>query len=77
MTIHPQEFVRRLSLHFLPHRFIKIRHYGILSSRIKVAVVPDHKENISMKMDWVTFWRQAGLDLSMPQMQKVNTQTHI
>ena len=63
MSIHPQEFVRRLSLHFLPHHFIKIRHYGILSSRIKATVFPNPKENITVKMDWVAFWRNVGLDI--------------
>ena len=27
------EFVRRLRLHFLPPRFVKIRHYGLLANR--------------------------------------------
>ena len=27
------EFIRRLCLHFLPPRFVKIRHYGLLSNR--------------------------------------------
>jgi hypothetical protein len=29
------EFLRRFCLHILPYRFVKIRHYGILSSRQK------------------------------------------
>jgi hypothetical protein len=33
MTIACTEFVRRLRLHILPERFVKIRHYGILSNR--------------------------------------------
>jgi hypothetical protein len=27
---HAQEFIRRFSLHILPKRFVKIRHYGFL-----------------------------------------------
>ena len=33
MTLALQEFVRRLRLHFLPARFVKIRHYGLLANR--------------------------------------------
>lgn len=35
MTLSNQEFVRRFSMHILPHRFVRIRHYGILSSAWK------------------------------------------
>jgi hypothetical protein len=33
MTIDASEFIRRFLLHVLPSRFVKIRHYGILSNR--------------------------------------------
>jgi hypothetical protein len=33
MKLSLQEFIRRLRLHFLPPRFIKIRHYGLLANR--------------------------------------------
>ncbi|AZB22989.1 IS91 family transposase [Kaistella haifensis] len=35
MTLSNQEFIRRFSLHILPRRFVRIRHYGILSSSWK------------------------------------------
>ncbi len=35
MTLEATEFLRRFSLHILPPRFVKIRHYGFLSSRRK------------------------------------------
>jgi hypothetical protein len=35
MTLTNQEFVRRFSMHILPGRFVRIRHYGILSSTAK------------------------------------------
>lgn len=35
MTLSHEEFVRRFALHILPHRFVRIRHYGILSSSWK------------------------------------------
>ena len=33
MTLGAFEFIRRFLLHVLPNRFVKIRHYGILSNR--------------------------------------------
>ena len=35
MTLTNQEFARRFSMHILPRRFVRIRHYGILSSSWK------------------------------------------
>jgi hypothetical protein len=35
MTLSHEEFVRRFSQHILPQRFVRIRHYGILSSAYK------------------------------------------
>lgn len=33
MTVTAEEFIRRFLMHVLPKRFVKIRHYGILSNR--------------------------------------------
>lgn len=35
MTLTHEEFIRRFALHILPKRFVKIRHYGFLSSTWK------------------------------------------
>jgi hypothetical protein len=35
MTLSNEEFVRRFSMHILPYRFVRIRHYGLLSSTWK------------------------------------------
>lgn len=35
MTLSNAEFTRRFAQHILPHRFVRIRHYGILSSSWK------------------------------------------
>jgi hypothetical protein len=35
MTLTHREFIRRFALHLLPKRFVKIRHYGFLSSTWK------------------------------------------
>ena len=38
MTLTGPEFLRRFLLHILPGRFMKIRHYGLLSNRNRVKV---------------------------------------
>jgi hypothetical protein len=35
MSLSHEEFVRRFAQHILPHRFVRIRHYGIISSSWK------------------------------------------
>jgi hypothetical protein len=35
LTLSHQEFIRRFAMHILPKRFVKIRHYGFLSSTWK------------------------------------------
>jgi hypothetical protein len=35
MSLESREFIRRFALHILPKRFVRIRHYGILSSTSK------------------------------------------
>lgn len=62
MTLSATEFLRRLTQHFLPHRFTRIRHYGILSSRWKNKVFPDAQP--LPKPDWTALWLQKGLDLT-------------
>jgi hypothetical protein len=33
MTLPVEEFIRRFLLHILPHRFVRIRYYGLLANR--------------------------------------------
>jgi hypothetical protein len=33
MEVTDEEFIRRFILHVLPSKFVKIRHYGILSNK--------------------------------------------
>ena len=54
MTLASGEFVRRFCLHILPPRFVKIRHYGILSNRnrssriaeVRAALEPHPKATV-------------------------------
>ncbi len=65
MPLHPQEFVRRFSLHILPSGFTRIRHYGLLSSKCKATVFPDIQSQPIAKLDWITFWKQNGLNVDV------------
>ena len=40
MQLQPMEFIRRFALHILPKGFVRIRHYGILSSTRKAKDLP-------------------------------------
>ena len=48
MTLDAVEFIRRFLLHVLPDRFVKIRHYGLLSNRNRKARVRVCKELLGM-----------------------------
>ena len=56
MTLEAKEFLRRLCMHILPPKFMKIRHYGFLASRVKQklkieqmkqGILPPHKDKQS------------------------------
>jgi hypothetical protein len=40
MTLPVEEFLRRFLLHVLPRGFVRIRHFGILSTRKRSALLP-------------------------------------
>ena len=44
MTVTAEEFIRRFLMHVLPSKFVKIRHYGILSNRNRVTKLKRCKE---------------------------------
>lgn len=43
MCLESMEFIRRFSMHVLPRAFVRIRHYGILSSTGKRESIPEIK----------------------------------
>lgn len=69
MTLAAVEFLRRFCLHILPPKFMKIRHYGFLASRVKqklrmeqmmMGIIPRPKE----KTDWKTITKaKLGYDV--------------
>jgi hypothetical protein len=49
MDLENKEFVRRFSMHILPKRFVRIRHYGILSSTWKRKKLPALRQELKVK----------------------------
>lgn len=50
MTLSHEEFIRRFALHILPKRFVKIRHYGFLSSAWKRLKLKQLQEHLNVKI---------------------------
>ena len=60
MTLPVLEFLRRFCLHFLPDRFQRIRHYGILSSRGRHCYIP-------------LLQQQLGIQITPPSKEQLRT----
>jgi hypothetical protein len=68
MRLNAEEFVRRLLLHVLPKRFVRIRHYGLLASRnvatklarcrelLGAVPVPPKAPAAKTWTDWLMAW---------------------
>jgi len=58
-------FLRRFCMHFLPKRFVRIRYYGIASSKIKRAIKPLSKEQKAVAREAVQqrLLRLTGYDV--------------
>ena len=50
MTLTHGEFIRRFAMHILPKRFVKIRHYGFLSSTWKRQKLKLLQEKLKVKV---------------------------
>lgn len=44
MRLRAAEFLRRLTLHILPKRFQRIRHYGLLANRVREQALKKCRE---------------------------------
>lgn len=49
ITVTAEEFIRRFLMHILPDKFVKIRHYGILSNRNKKTKLQHCKKLTGVK----------------------------
>jgi len=47
MSLSIEEFLRRFLLHVLPPGFVRIRHFGILSTRNRSALLPLCRQHIA------------------------------
>lgn len=69
MTLDANEFLRRFCLHILPPKFVKIRHYGFLASRVKQKLRIEQMKNgkipePKVKIDYKEISRtQLGFDV--------------
>lgn len=69
MTLDANEFLRRFCLHILPPKFVKIRHYGFLASRVKQKLRIEQMKNgkipePKVKIDYKEIARtQLGFDV--------------
>ena len=49
MVLSHAEFIRRFAMHILPKRFVKIRHYGFLSSTWKRIKLKNLQQNLGIQ----------------------------
>jgi hypothetical protein len=49
MELEDTEFIRRFALHILPKGFVRIRHYGMLSSTSKKITIPAIRKQMGEK----------------------------
>ena len=49
MVLSHEEFIRRFAMHILPKRFVRIRHYGILSSSWKRGKLQGLQESLKVE----------------------------
>ena len=59
MTLSKAEFIRRFAQHILPAKFMRIRHYGIMSSRNKKTTIPKIRKQLEPKsVDYKIYQKQ-------------------
>ena len=76
MTVTVDEFIRRFLMHILPRKFVKIRHYGILSNRNRstklkkckelTGTVQSKKQNLEAKLSVSEIlFKLKGVDINI------------
>ena len=75
MTLDVSEFIRRFALHILPKGFVRIRHYGILSSTSKAACTVVIKEQLPLIQSNVKSKKEMYNRLQCPCCKKETMQT--
>ena len=64
MTVTAEEFIRRFLMHVLPCKFVKIRHYGILSNRNRITKLKKCKRILKVSMSKI----EAKVKLSITEL---------
>ena len=76
MTLTVEEFMRRFFMHVLPRKFVKIRHYGILSNRNRSTklrickkltdAVQNENQNLEVKLSAAELlFKLTGVDINI------------
>jgi hypothetical protein len=65
-TLTGEEFLRRFCMHILPCGFVKIRHYGIYSSRFRSTIVKDKSKMVIQQVETTIerINRLIGIDIN-------------
>jgi len=63
MTVTAEEFIRRFLMHILPDKFVKIRHYGILSNRNRATKLRKCKELAGISFDMTSISKLSSEEL--------------
>jgi uncharacterized protein (DUF2235 family) len=50
-SLSGEEFLKRFCMHILPSGFVKIRHYGIYSSRFRGTIMKDKSKIVIQKVE--------------------------
>jgi hypothetical protein len=75
MTLDGYEFIRRFALHILPKGFVRIRHYGILSSTSKAGSAVVIKDQLPALRATIKPQRELYNPLQCPCCKKETMQT--
>lgn len=65
LTLTGEEFLRRFCLHILPRRFVKVRYYGIYSSRYRALHKSDRMVIKAKEQTTDRIKRLTGIDVMM------------
>lgn len=65
LTLDAHEFIRRFLLHVLPYKFVKIRHYGILSNRNRNSKLKLCKQLLKVRTSRANVVETAALLLKL------------
>lgn len=66
MQLNEWQFIRRFAMHIVPHRFVRIRHYGILSNRLKAKALKAAREALHAKIPQEPTGTPPPFDPMMP-----------